>query len=162
MTIEKTFIMLKPDCIKRGLVGEIISRFEKAGIKIVAMKFLHVDRDFSKKHYSDHVGKGFYDGLENFLISGPVVALVLEGNNVVKVIRKMVGSTEPNSAEPGTIRADYSHISYEHADKNGGQMPNIIHASDSVENATKEISLWFSQNEIFDNYKTLLDKLVEL
>ena len=150
--IEKTFVMIKPDGVQRAIIGELISRFEKVGLKIIGMKFLHVDRDFSKKHYSEHVEKDFYKGLEDFLVSGPVIALVLEGVKAISQVRKMVGSTEPNTASPGTIRGDYAHMTYNRADNKGGQMPNLIHASDSRESSNKEINLWFSQNELFDNY----------
>ncbi len=155
MTVERTFVMIKPDGVQRGIVGEVISRFEKVGLKIIGMKFMHVDRDFSKKHYSDHVEKPFYKGLEDFLVSGPVVAFVLEGAQAISLVRKMVGSTEPAQSAPGTIRGDFAHITYARADNNGGQMPNIIHASDSSEGAEKEISLWFSQTELFDNYDSV-------
>jgi len=160
MELEKTFVMLKPDTVQRGLVGEILTRFEKAGLKIVALKFLHVDRDFSKKHYSEHTDKDFYVGLEDFLVSGPVVSIVLEGAEVIKNVRKMVGATEPSASQPGTIRGDYAHITYQRADATGGKMPNLIHASDSVESAKKEISLWFSEQEMFENYETSISKFI--
>ena len=160
MSIEKTFVMIKPDGVQRGLVGEIISRFEKAGFKIVSMKFIHVDRDFSKKHYNEHLEKSFYSSLEEFLVSGPVVALVIEGAKAIKRIRTIVGSTEPHSASPGTIRGDYCHITYDRADSKNRQMPNLIHASDSPESSNREISLWFSQSEIYDNYETTNSKFV--
>lgn len=153
--VERTFVMIKPDGVQRGLVGDIISRFERIGLKIVAMKFVHVDREFSKKHYNEHVDKPFYPGLEELLVSGPVVAMVLEGHNVVSTIRKMVGPTQPAEAEPGTIRGDYAHMGYKRADEKGIGLPNIIHASDSDETADKEIRLWFSEQEIYDNYDTV-------
>ncbi len=160
MEIEKTFIMIKPDGVQRGIVGEILTRFEKAGLKIVGMKFIHVDRDFSKKHYSEHLEKEFYAGLEDLLVSGPVLALVLEGAKAIEIVRKMVGSTEPAGAMPGTIRGDYAHMNYARADKKGIALPNLIHASDSKENAQIEIGLWFSQNELYDNYQTVHEKFM--
>jgi nucleoside-diphosphate kinase len=155
MTIERTFVMIKPDGVQRSLVGEIISRFEKAGLKIIGMKFIHVDRDFAKKHYSEHVEKPFYKGLEDLLVDGPVVAMVLEGAGAIEFVRKIVGSTEPAKALPGTIRGDFAHMNYARADSKGVGLPNLIHASDSVESANKEISLWFSETELFDNYETV-------
>ena len=152
MNTEKTFVMIKPDGVGRSIVGEIITRFEKVGLKIVGTKFIKVDRNFSKKHYKEHIGKNFYNGLEDFLISGPVMALVLQGTNSIKLVRKMVGNTEPSTSNMGTIRGDYSHITYNRADTNGGQMPNLIHASDSIKNAKKEIALWFKKDEIIEEY----------
>ena len=160
MVIEKTFVMIKPDGVQRQIIGEIISRFEKVGLKIIGMKFIHVDADFSKKHYSDHIEKPFYVGLEDLLVSGPVVALVFEGAEAITLVRKMVGSTAPSGAAPGTIRGDYAHISYARADQKNIGVPNLIHASDSKENAEKEISLWFSQSELFDNYDTVHSKFM--
>lgn len=160
MVIEKTFVMIKPDGIQRGIVGELISRFEKVGLKLVAMKFIHVDADFSKKHYADHVEKAFYPGLEDLLISGPVIAMVLEGTKSIALVRKMVGATEPAGAQPGTIRGDYAHMNYARADGAGIALPNLIHASDSSENAAAEIKLWFTEEEIFENYKTVHEKFM--
>ncbi len=160
MTIERTFVMIKPDGVQRALIGEIISRFEKVGLKIVAMKFIHVDSEFSKKHYNDHVDKPFYPGLEQLLTDGPVVAMVLEGANAISQVRKMVGGTEPASAAPGTIRGDYAHMNYARADDLGIGLPNLIHASDSPEGAEKEIRLWFSEQEIFDKYETVFTKFM--
>jgi nucleoside-diphosphate kinase len=153
MTVERTFVMLKPDTVQRGIVGEIISRFEKVGLKLCAMKLVQVDRDFAKKHYSDLVDKPFYQGLEDMIVSGPVVAMVWEGASAISVVRKMVGATEPASAAPGTIRGDYTHLTYARADSIGGRMPNVIHASDAPETAEKEIHLWFSETEIFDDFE---------
>ncbi len=160
MTIEKTFVMIKPDGVQRQIVGEIISRFEKTGLKLVAMKFIHVDADFSKKHYADLINKPFYKGLEELLLSGPVVAMVWEGSNAAAFVRKMLGSTAPNDAAPGTIRADFAHMNYARADQKGVGVPNLVHASDSPESAKKEISLWFSKSEIFDNYETVHSKFM--
>jgi nucleoside-diphosphate kinase len=123
-------------------------------MKIVGMKMVWVDEDFSKKHYSDHVAKPFYKGLEEFIVVGPLVALVLEGVSAIETIRKLVGSTEPKKAAPGTIRGDYSHHSYEYADTKKIAIKNLIHASDSPENAKKEIELWFSTGELH-TYKTV-------
>lgn len=153
MTVERTFVMIKPDGVQRAIVGELISRFEKVGLKLIGMKFVHVDADFSKKHYADLIEKPFYKGLEELIVSGPVVAMVFEGAEAIKFVRKMVGATEPSGAAPGTIRGDYAHMNYARADGKGIALPNLIHASDSPEGAKKEISLWFSESELFDNYE---------
>lgn len=160
MTIERTFVMVKPDGVQRAIVGEIISRFEKVGLKIIAMKFVHVDKEFSKKHYNEHIDKPFYPGLEDLLTDGPVVAMVLEGTNAIAQVRKMVGGTEPAGAAPGTIRGDYAHMNYARADDLGIGLPNLIHASDSPEGSEKEIGLWFAENDIFDNYNTVMTKFM--
>ena len=160
MVMEKTFVMIKPDGVQRCVVGEIIARFEKVGLKIVAMKFAHVDREFSKKHYSEHVSKPFYPGLEDLLVSGPVVAMVFEGAKAIELVRKMVGATEPAKALPGTIRGDFAHMNYARADGKKIALPNLIHASDSPEGAAKEIALWFSGNELFDKYETVFSKFM--
>ena len=152
--IMRTLVLLKPDAIQRTLVGQIIQRFEQAGLKIVGMKMVWVDRDFSKKHYSAHIGKKFYSGLEEFITSGPVIAMVIEGILAIEVVRKIVGSTEPSKAMPGTIRGDFAHHAYEYADKKGIAIKNLIHASDSKEAAEKEIGLWFDKKEIH-SYKTV-------
>jgi len=157
--MEKTLVLIKPDGVERGLIGEIISRFEKVGFKVVGMKMFQVNKDFSKQHYSAHVGKGFYQSVEDFITSGPVVAMVLEGLHVVETVRKMVGATEPKSAAPGTIRADYAHHSYEYADKKGIAIKNLIHASGTSEEAEQEVKLWFSPQELHE-YKTVHEKHV--
>jgi len=160
MAKEKTFVMIKPDGVQRQIVGELISRFEKVGLKIVGMKFIHVDAEFSAKHYSDLLEKPFYKGLEELLTSGPVMAMVFEGVGSIKLVRKMIGATEPSGAAPGTIRADYAHMNYAQADEAGIALPNLIHASDSTEGAEKEIALWFSQSELFDGYETVHEKFM--
>ncbi len=147
--IEHTFVAIKPDGVKRSLVGECVSRFEKAGLKIIGMKMVWVDKDFSRKHYADHVEKPFYKGLEKFIMSGPVVAMVLEGVGAVDAVRKIVGSTEPHTAPPGTIRGDFAHHSYSYTDNKGKAIMNLIHASGSKKDAEKEISLWFTKQELF-------------
>lgn len=152
--IERTLVLLKPDAIQRGLIGKIITRFENVGLKIVGMKMVWVNEEFSKKHYSDHVNKPFYKPLEKFITEGPVIAMVIEGIHAVEVVRKIVGSTEPKKAQPGTIRGDFAHHSYEYADKKSIAIKNLIHASDTLENAKKEIELWFNDEEIH-TYKTV-------
>ncbi|KAF1877251.1 hypothetical protein Lal_00012022 [Lupinus albus] len=126
---EQTFIMIKPDGVQRGLIGEIISRFEKKGFYLKGLKLVTVERAFAEKHYADLSSKPFFNGLVEYIISGPVVAMIWEGKNVVKII----GATNPSQSEPGTIRGDFA--------VEIGR--NVIHGSDSVESATKEIALWF-------------------
>ena len=138
--MEKTFSMIKPDGIQRGLIGEILQRFEKKGIKIAAMKFMMIDKELAAKHYEAHKGKGFYDDLIRFITSSPVLAMVFEGEDVINIVRKLAGATSPESALPGTVRGDYSlDVEY-----------NLIHASDSKESAEREISLFFKEKEIID------------
>lgn len=146
--IEQTLVLVKPDGVARGLIGEAIKRFEQRGLKIVALKMTKINQDFSKEHYADHVKKGFYKGLEEYIVSGPLVAMVIEGVDAIENVRKIVGATESKSATPGTIRGDFSHISYSHADKKGSAIKNIIHSSGNSEDAKKEISLWFSVDEL--------------
>ncbi len=157
--IQRSLVILKPDTVQRGLTGDILKRFENTGLKIVGLKMVWIDRDFSKKHYSDHVEKGFYKGLEDFIVEGPVIAFVLEGVHVIETTRKLVGATEPKSASPGTIRDDFAHHSYDHADRKGLAIKNLIHASDTEENAKKEIALWFNESELH-TYKTVHEKHV--
>jgi nucleoside-diphosphate kinase len=132
--------MLKPGVVNRRLVGEVISRLEKKGLKIVGMKMMHVSKELASAHYAEHQGKPFYDGLVSYITSGPVVALVLQADDCVTLVRKLCGATKPAEAAPGTIRGDYCT----HTER------NIIHASDSDESAAREISLWFKDEEIFD------------
>jgi len=146
--IQRTLVLVKPDGVQRAIVGEIFTRFEKAGLKIVGLKQVWVDKEFAKEHYADHIDKPFYSGLESLITMGPVIAMVLEGVESVEQVRKMVGATEPKKASPGTIRGDYAHVSYGHADKHRIAIKNLVHASDSVENAKKEIALWFEDKEL--------------
>jgi nucleoside-diphosphate kinase len=136
--LERTFILFKPDSIARGLVGEIISRFEKKGLKIVALKLVRMDKNLAKKLYSIHLGKKFYDELIAYVTSGPVIIMVIEGINAVKLIRKIIGATDPLEAKMGSIRGDYgSDITY-----------NLIHASDSLETAEREIKIFFNTDNM--------------
>jgi len=146
--IQQTLILVKPDGVQRGLVGKILERFENVGLKIVGMKMVWVDKEFSKKHYAEHVDKKFYPGLEAMITMGPVVAAVIEGVDCIELVRKMVGATEPKSAAPGTIRGDFCHVSYGYADKKGIGVKNVIHASANETDAKKEVALWFGPKEI--------------
>lgn len=138
--MQRTFVMVKPDGVQRRLVGRVIARFEQAGINIAAMKFMSVSRDLAEQHYAVHQGKPFYEGLIEYITSGPVVAMVLQGDNVIERVRCMVGATDPQEAAPGTIRGDFA--------QDIGR--NIVHASDSPETARQEIALWFDDREIVD------------
>jgi len=151
---ERTLVLLKPDAVQRGISGEVISRFEKAGLKIVGTKMVWVDKAFAKKHYAAHVKKPFYPGLEKMITEGPVIAMVLEGLHAVETVRKLVGPTEPRQAPPGTIRGDYAHHSYEYTDQKGIAIKNIIHASGNKKEAKQEIELWFKPEELH-SYKTV-------
>jgi nucleoside-diphosphate kinase len=144
--MEKSLVLIKPDAIQRGLAGEIISRLEKKGLKIVAMKMLHMNRDLAQRHYAIHKGKAFFNDLVEFITSGPLIAIVLQGKSAVQLIRQMMGETDPAKASSGTIRGDFG-IDIGH---------NLIHGSDSPENALKEITLFFSADEILD-YERELD-----
>ena len=152
--IERTLVLIKPDGVKRALVGRIIERFENAGFKIIGMKMNWVSKDFSKKHYKAHIKKEFYKFLEEFITEGPVIAMVLEGVNAVENVRKIVGSTEPGKALPGTIRGDFAHHTAFYMDKRKSAVKNLIHASGNKKEAEEEIKLWFSIEELF-NYKTI-------
>ena len=137
---ERTLVLLKPDALHRRLAGEIISRFEKKGLKIVAMKMLWVSRELAEKHYEVHKGKPFYESLLDYITSGPIIAMVLEGESAIKVVRNLMGKTNGVEAAPGTIRGDYS-VSIQN---------NLVHGSDSPESAEREISLFFKPQEILE------------
>jgi len=136
--MERTFVMIKPDGVARGLTGEVIKRLESRGLRILAMKMRILDRRTAERLYEIHRGKDFFGELVKFVTSGPVVAMILEGENAVSLVRKIIGATDPAKAEPGTIRGDFG----------GGVTTNIIHAADSSENAEKEIKIIFKPDEI--------------
>src|SRR5690242_15756143 len=138
--MERTLIILKPDAVQRGLVGEIINRFEKKGIQIVAMKLMKISAGLAEQHYSPHKGKPFYDGLVKFMTSSPVIVLALAGKDVIAISRKMMGATFGSKAEPGTIRGDFGV----------SNSFNLIHGSDSPEAATRELGLFFKPEELLD------------
>jgi len=154
--IEKTLVLIKPDGVQRSLIGQIINRFEKVGLKIIAMKMVWVDKELSKEHYIEHVKKKFYKEIEEFITEGPVVAMILEGVDAIPTVRKIVGPTEPKSAPPGTIRGDFAHVSYEYADSKKTAVRNLVHASSNKDDAEREVKLWFKPEEMHD-YKTVHD-----
>lgn len=137
MSTERTLVLIKPDGVKRGLVGEVISRIETKGYSIVALKMLQADRSILEQHYAEHAGKPFYEPLVEFMSSGPIVALIAEGNRVIEGFRSLAGATDPTVAAPGTIRGDLAR------DQGTKVVQNIVHGSDSVESATREIEIFF-------------------
>lgn len=155
--IQKTLVLLKPDAVERGLCGEIIHRFERAGLKIMGMKMQWMNKEFASKHYDAHVQKDFYKSLEEYMTSGPVLAMVLEGVEAVTIVRKMAGETEPKKSTPGTIRGDFAVHSYAYADNKGISIKNLIHASGTPEEAQKEVNLWFTDDELH-SYTTVHEK----
>lgn len=138
--MERTLVLIKPDGVRRGLVGEIIRRFENRTLNIKALKIVKPSKELVERHYEIHRGKPFFDATVEFMTSGPVVAAVLEGENAVSIVRKMMGALDPLQAEPGTIRGEYTLSTRE----------NLVHGSDSVERAKDEIAIWFSPDEILD------------
>jgi len=145
--MERTFIMLKPDAVQRGLAGEMIARFEKKGFKLVGMKLIQVDRTLAEEHYAEHRGKGFFEPTVAYIMSSPVVALVWEGKNVVALARELMGATNPANANPGSLRGMYAmDISR-----------NVVHGSDSVTSAEREIALYFKAEELV-NYRKASDE----
>ena len=154
--LERTLVVLKPDSVGRSIIGEIISRFERAWLHIVAMKMVQPDQKFLYHHYENigkvltRHGQKIFDITLEMMKKGPVVALVLEWVEIVEYVRKIVWSTEPKSATPGTIRGDYAHMSYGYADEVGIGIPNLVHASGNKEEAEEEIKHWFNKEEMFD------------
>lgn len=145
--VQKTLVLIKPDAVQRERVGEVLSRFERKGLKIVAMKLIHLDETVLADHYSHHVDKPFYKGLVEFMMQTPVVGIVFEGVGAIDEVRKVNGATNPLEADAGTVRADFSM----------SVAGNIVHASDSVENAAEEIKRFFKEEEIF-TYDKLTDQ----
>ena len=148
---ERTFIAIKPDGVKRNLIGKIVTRFEEKGYKIIGLKLLLPTLEMAQKHYAEHEGKPFYPRLINYITSGPIVAMVVEGVNVIEEARKMMGKTKPEEAEVGTIRFDYALC----------QEYNIIHGSDSVASAEREIAIYFNENELFPEGKCMSELVIE-
>ena len=150
--LEKTLVLFKPDAIHRGIVGEILNRFERIGAKIIGMKLLVSEKDTAMKHYTEDLAKRRGEKIREMMIemltSGPIVAIVFEGVDIVEVVRKLVGATEPKSAAPGTIRGDFAHVSYKYADERGIGIFNLIHASATPEEAEVEINVWFKPEEL--------------
>jgi nucleoside-diphosphate kinase len=146
MVIQRTFVMIKPDGVKRKLSGEIIQRIEKKGLSIIGLKMVKISKNKAEELYAEHKGKSFFDDLINYITSGPVICMVVEGDEAVSVVRKMVGATDPKEALPGTIRGDYALSKSE----------NVIHASDSEDKARREMLIFFNDGEILNlNIQTI-------
>lgn len=143
--MERTLILLKPDCVQRGLVGRVIARFEDKGLNLIAMKLMWIPQQLAREHYAEHVEKAWYPMLEEFIVSGPVVAAIVEGPEAIRVVREMVGPTSGRNAPPGTIRGDFSC----------SQQMNLIHASDRPESAEREMEMFFSKDEIHSDESAL-------
>jgi nucleoside-diphosphate kinase len=144
--MERTFILFKPDCVQRRLVGRVLKRFEDKGLNVVAMKMLRITPKLAKQHYAEHVEKSWYPTLEGFITSGPVIAAVLEGLEAIGVVRELLGATSGLKATPGTIRGDFS----------SSRQMNLVHASDGPEAAAREIALYFKKEEICEYEPTLV------
>lgn len=143
--MERSLILLKPDCVERRLIGRVIARLEDKGLVIVALKMILVDTELARRHYKDHIEQSWYPELEQFITSGPVVALVVQGYQAISVVRKLAGATNGRDADPGTIRGDYSV----------SRQKNLVHASDGAESARREIDLFFTEDEIIDHRPTI-------
>lgn len=158
--IERTLVLIKPDGVARSLVGRVIQRFEDAGLKIVGMRMEYVTKDFAKKHYTEDItirrGERVRTLLVDFISSGPIVALALEGISAISVVRKIVGSTQPSEALPGTIRGDFQHQTYAYSDAKNIPIKNVIHASSDAKDAEYELNLWFSKAQLH-SYKSVHD-----
>lgn len=151
--VERTLVLFKPDAVARGLVGKILTRFEDALLRIVATKMVWMDAGLTKRHYFDleeRFGSGVYEAMAEFMQSGPVVAVVLEGVGAVSCVRKMVGATYPDEAPPGTVRGDFAHVSRAYANERGIAVANLVHASGNPEEAALEIDVWFGTDDIIE------------
>lgn len=149
--MERTLIIVKPDGVERGLVSEVLGRFEKRGLKLVALKLMQIDRSLAEQHYAEHQGKGFFEGLVEYITSGPVVVSVFEGPKAIDAVRKTVGATKPAEAEPGTIRGDLGITI--------GR--NLVHASDSIESSDKEVKLFFGDEGLISYGRSLDEWIVQ-
>ena len=150
MGLERTFVAVKPDGVQRGIVGEVISRFERRGLKLIGLKLIQVSPDTAEKHYGEHKGKPFYEGLVNFITSGPVVAMVWEGKNSIALARNVIGATNPANAAPGSIRGDLA--------VDIGR--NIVHGSDGPESAEREVAIFFNHSELLSDWQRNVDAWV--
>jgi nucleoside-diphosphate kinase len=159
-SLERTLVLLKPDAVARGVMGRVLTRFEDALLKVVGSKMVWMDADFTRRHYFDleeRWGADIYDATASFMQTGPVLALVLEGVDAVRTVRKIVGPTYPNEAAPGTIRGDFAHQTRDYATGKGIAIANLVHASGNSDEAKQEVALWFSDAELFD-YKGVSEK----
>jgi nucleoside-diphosphate kinase len=160
--VERTLVLLKPDAVARGLAGNILTRFENALLKIVAAKMVRLDADLTRRHYFDleeRFGPSVYNAMADFMQTGPVIALVLEGVDAVPTTRKLVGATYPDQAAPGTIRGDLAHMSKAYANSNQVAVANLVHASGNAEEAAREIDVWFAKDELHE-YRSVAERYV--
>ena len=151
--VERTLVLLKPDAVARGLAGNILTRFENALLKIVAVKMVRMDADLTRRHYFDleeRFGPSVYNAMADFMQTGPVIALVLEGVDAIPTTRKLVGATYPDQAAPGTIRGDLAHMSRAYANSNHVAVANLVHASGNPEEAVREIDVWFAKDDLHE------------
>lgn len=158
--VEQSLVLLKPDAVARGLVGRVVARFEDAALKVVGVKMRHLDAEFTRRHYFDleeRLGKEIYDSTAGFMQSGPVIALALEGVDAVAKVRKIIGSTYPDQAAPGTVRGDFAHQTRASSEVSGKAVMNLVHASGNSEEAKYEVDLWFDGSELFE-YETMAEK----
>ena len=149
--MERTFVAIKPDGVKRGLIGRILQRFEDKSYKIIALKMINVTPEIAAKHYEEHLGKPFYEKLIRFITMGPIIAIAVEGKNAIKGVRHLVGKTNPDEADDGSIRVDFSSFS----------TLNLVHASDSLESAQRELNLYFKEEEYCANYKNMFELVLD-
>jgi len=160
--IEQTLVLIKPDGVERGLIGEVIKRFEQRGLKIIGLKMIKAEKSFAEKHYTEDItlrhGKQVRESLINFITRNPIIAIAIQGINAIEIVRKIVGSTFPGEADIGTIRGDYCHASKDYV-KSKQQGANVVHASADEKDAKSELALWFSIDEIYD-YKIAIEKQV--
>ena len=148
--MQRTFIAIKPDAVQRELIGEIITKIERKGFKIIGMKMLHLTKEMAHAHYAEHIGKPFFDDLVRFITSGPIVAMVVQGVTVIEETRRIMGRTRPEESEQGSIRAEYAQ----------SKRSNIIHGSDSYESAEREIALYFKEDELCTNWETTSEEFL--
>jgi len=160
--VERTLVLLKPDAVARGVVGQVLTRFENALLKIVATKMVWMDADLTRRHYfdlEDRFGPAVYNAMAGFMQTGPVVALVLEGVDAIATVRKIVGATYPDQAAPGTIRGDFAHMSKAYANSHKVAVANLVHASGNAEEAAREMDVWFAKDQIHE-YRTAAESYV--
>ena len=149
--METTLVLVKPDAVQRGFVGNILNRIENKGLSIVGMKLVKINREMADRHYAEHIGKPFFDGLVKFITSSPVVAVAVRGENAVGVVRVLMGETDPKTASPGTVRGELG--------LSDGM--NLIHGSDSIESAERELEIYFESSEIIDYQRTMDERIIE-
>ena len=160
--LERTLVLLKPDAVARGLVGQVLTRFENALLKVIATKMVWMDADLTRRHYfdlEDRFGPDVYNAMAGFMQTGPVIAIILEGVDAIATTRKLVGATYPDQAAPGTIRGDFAHMSRSYANSHKVAVANLVHASGNAEEAAREIDVWFAKDEIHE-YRSAAEQYV--